>query len=77
MQLTTSKQRKSKEELTSRKDGMPAASLREAMYFAAAEHSSTASENIYLHEEILTFQRSPVSPLNPVQYLGGGQKHYL
>ena len=26
------------------------------MYFAAAEHPSTASENTYLHEEILTLQ---------------------
>jgi hypothetical protein len=32
------------------------------MYFAAAEHPSTASENTYLHEENLTLQNSPKSP---------------
>lgn len=37
-------------------------SLGEATYFVAAEHSSTPSENTYLHQETLNPQRSPVSP---------------
>lgn len=52
----------SSEDINSRNDRLPAASLREAMHFAAAEHSLTASENTYLHEEILTIQNSPISP---------------
>ncbi len=31
---------------------LPAACLHEAMYFATAEHPSTAPENTYLHEYI-------------------------
>lgn len=42
--------------------GLPAASLSDAMYFAAAEHRPTASENTYLQKEILNPYRSPVSP---------------
>jgi hypothetical protein len=54
---------KSTEEIESSNSGLPAASLHEAMYFAAAEHDPTASENTYLHKEILTPYRSPKSPL--------------
>jgi putative transposase len=53
---------KSTEEINGSTGALPGASLLEAIYFAAAEHSSTASENTYLHEEILTSQRSPNSP---------------
>ena len=42
--------------------GLPAASLRKAMYFAAEEHPSTPSENTYLSEEILTPHLTPLSP---------------
>jgi hypothetical protein len=33
------------------------------MYFTTAEHPSTASENTYLHEAILTLQGNPAIPL--------------
>lgn len=55
-------QYKSTEKINSSNKALPGASLRERMYFEAAEHGSTASENTYLHEEILTPQRSPISP---------------
>jgi len=42
--------------------GLPAASHHEAMYFAATEHGPTATENTYLHEEILIPSNSPKSP---------------
>jgi putative transposase len=41
---------------------LPAASHQEDMYFAAEEYSSAASENTYLHEEILTPLNTPKSP---------------
>jgi putative transposase len=41
---------------------LPGASLHEAMYFATAEHPSSASENTYLHEEIFNLSNSPKSP---------------
>lgn len=53
---------KRKEEINNLSNSLPAASLDEAMYFAASEHSPTASENTYLQQEILTLQRSFVSP---------------
>ncbi len=53
---------KSTSDLKSRNSGLPAASLHEAMYFAATQHASTASKNTYLHEEILTPSNSPISP---------------
>lgn len=50
------------EEKNSSTGALPGASLPEGMYFAATEHPSTAPENTYLHEEILTLQNSPISP---------------
>jgi putative transposase len=50
------------EAINSSTGALPGASLLEGMYFAAAEHSPTASENTYLQEEILTPHRSPNSP---------------
>ena len=41
---------------------LPEASVHEAMYFAATENLLTASENTYLHEQILTPLKSPKSP---------------
>lgn len=41
---------------------LPGASLRGAMYFATAEHPSTASKNTYLHEESINPSHSPKSP---------------
>ena len=51
-----------KEEINNRIDSLPAASLHEAMHFASTEHNQLASENTYIHEEIITSQRSPNSP---------------
>ena len=45
-----------------KREVLPEASLYEATYFAAAEHTSTASENTYLHKEILHPSHSPKSP---------------
>lgn len=47
---------------TPEQEVLPEASLHEATYFAAAEYPSTASENTYLHEEILIPLYSPKSP---------------
>jgi len=41
---------------------LPEASLHEAMYFGTEEYLSAASENTYLHKEILTPNHSPKSP---------------
>jgi putative transposase len=53
---------KSIEEAIGTNISLPAASLHEVMYFAAPKHPSASSENTYLHEEILTPQKSPNSP---------------
>jgi putative transposase len=45
-----------------RRRSLPGASLPEAMYFAATESPSAASENTYLHEENLSPSNSPKSP---------------
>jgi putative transposase len=50
------------EQQDQKREGLPAASLHEAMYFAATEHPSTASENTYLHEESLNPSHRPKSP---------------
>mgnify|MGYP003575615613 CR=1 FL=1 len=55
-------QYKSTEGINNSNKALPGASLHEAMHFAAAKHPSTASENTYLHEEISTAHRSPISP---------------
>ena len=44
------------------KNVLPEASADQAMYFSAQENESTASENTYLHQQILTPDRSPKSP---------------
>jgi putative transposase len=53
---------KGTERIDSCDNALPGASLHDAMYFAAAEHLQSASENTYLQEEILTPHRSPISP---------------
>ncbi len=55
-------QYKSAEEINNKNRSLPAASVPEAMYFATIEHISTASENTYLHEQILMPSNSPISP---------------
>lgn len=48
---------------TNKKDEKtPGASLHEAMYFASEKYDPAASENTYLHAEILTPSRSPKFP---------------
>lgn len=46
-----------------RKDGLPAASGDEDMYFEAANHDSAASENTHLHHQINKLSKKPISPL--------------
>jgi hypothetical protein len=45
-----------------KQEALPGASLQEARYFAAEQYGSTAPENTYLPEEILTTSHSPKSP---------------
>jgi putative transposase len=42
--------------------GLPAATIWEAMYFATKEYPATASENTYLPKQVLNPKRSPISP---------------
>jgi putative transposase len=53
---------KGSKETTNKNNSLPAASVHEAMYFAATEHASAASENTYLHEQIVIPLNSPKSP---------------
>lgn len=50
------------EKSNDKKGCLPAASVGEVMYFATAAHTSTATENTYLHQQILNPSNSPKSP---------------
>jgi putative transposase len=45
-----------------KKSCLPAAPVSEAMYFATKQYPLAASENTYLHKQILNPIRSPTSP---------------